>query len=230
MKSHIPMSEQEIGWLEAWLAAPVFKGKAMRLDKLQGYLCAVVSSPDLIPPSRWIPEALGGEPEYDSLEQANEFMVLLMRFYNQVAAIFQEHQPLDLILKPHSHSDVRMDYQPWCEGYILGWALSGEEWLSPGNDPLKKLTFPILLLSGAFKENAESRGKEFMPPDEYAELEKECAGVLPNAVVGIYHFWRTARKAESTPRKSTKVGRNELCPCGSGKKFKQCCGKEQTLH
>ena len=26
-------------------------------------------------------------------------------------------------------------------------------------------------------------------------------------------------------QKSTKIGRNELCPCGSGKKYKQCCGK-----
>ena len=31
--------------------------------------------------------------------------------------------------------------------------------------------------------------------------------------------------AKSTPKKSTKVGRNEPCPCGSGKKHKQCCGK-----
>lgn len=27
------------------------------------------------------------------------------------------------------------------------------------------------------------------------------------------------------PKKSKKVGRNEPCPCGSGKKYKQCCGK-----
>ena len=27
------------------------------------------------------------------------------------------------------------------------------------------------------------------------------------------------------PKKSTKVGRNDPCPCGSGKKYKQCCGK-----
>ena len=26
-------------------------------------------------------------------------------------------------------------------------------------------------------------------------------------------------------KKSTKVGRNDPCPCGSGKKYKQCCGK-----
>ena len=28
-----------------------------------------------------------------------------------------------------------------------------------------------------------------------------------------------------TTKKSDKVGRNDLCPCGSGKKYKQCCGK-----
>ena len=26
-------------------------------------------------------------------------------------------------------------------------------------------------------------------------------------------------------RKDKKVGRNEACPCGSGKKYKKCCGK-----
>ena len=28
-------------------------------------------------------------------------------------------------------------------------------------------------------------------------------------------------------REAPKVGRNDLCPCGSGKKYKKCCGKEQ---
>lgn len=31
--------------------------------------------------------------------------------------------------------------------------------------------------------------------------------------------------AKKQPKKSTKVGRNDPCPCGSGKKYKQCCGK-----
>jgi preprotein translocase subunit SecA len=26
-------------------------------------------------------------------------------------------------------------------------------------------------------------------------------------------------------RKSQKVGRNDPCPCGSGKKYKKCCGR-----
>ena len=31
--------------------------------------------------------------------------------------------------------------------------------------------------------------------------------------------------ANRTPKKSKKIGRNDPCPCGSGKKYKQCCGK-----
>ena len=27
--------------------------------------------------------------------------------------------------------------------------------------------------------------------------------------------------------KSEKIGRNDPCPCGSGKKYKQCCGKKK---
>ena len=32
--------------------------------------------------------------------------------------------------------------------------------------------------------------------------------------------------AKSTPKKSKKIGRNDPCPCGSGKKYKKCCGKD----
>lgn len=28
-----------------------------------------------------------------------------------------------------------------------------------------------------------------------------------------------------SPIQSTKIGRNDSCPCGSGKKYKKCCGK-----
>ncbi len=31
----------------------------------------------------------------------------------------------------------------------------------------------------------------------------------------------------TTVRNTQKVGRNEFCPCGSGKKYKKCCGKEE---
>lgn len=35
----------------------------------------------------------------------------------------------------------------------------------------------------------------------------------------------TDRKMKPTMRESRKIGRNEPCPCGSGKKYKRCCGR-----
>lgn len=35
------------------------------------------------------------------------------------------------------------------------------------------------------------------------------------------------QKASGTVRKDKKVGRNDPCPCGSGKKYKKCCGANQ---
>ncbi len=223
------MTEIELNQLETWLASPVFKGKAMRLDKLQGFLCAALSGPDIITPDQWVPEALGPAPEYESLQQAKEFMAVMMAFYNDIASTLQNNQPPGLILKRTS-SDKQLDYQTWCEGYILGWALSTQEWLQPGNEPLKKLTFPILFLSGAFKEDAERRGKKSAPEEEDQEVWQECADILPQTIVAIYNFWLSKRKQAPIKREQAKVGRNELCPCGSGKKFKQCCGDGRILH
>ena len=36
---------------------------------------------------------------------------------------------------------------------------------------------------------------------------------------------RGGNKQSPFVREIAKVGRNDPCPCGSGKKYKQCCGK-----
>ena len=33
-------------------------------------------------------------------------------------------------------------------------------------------------------------------------------------------------KVETIRNKTARIGRNEPCPCGSGKKYKNCCGKK----
>jgi len=35
------------------------------------------------------------------------------------------------------------------------------------------------------------------------------------------------RGCEATPQPSTRTGRNQPCPCGSGRKFKRCCMQNQ---
>lgn len=42
---------------------------------------------------------------------------------------------------------------------------------------------------------------------------------------GNWIFARTLRQGPAPTKAAPKVGRNDPCPCGSGKKFKHCCGK-----
>ncbi len=46
-----------------------------------------------------------------------------------------------------------------------------------------------------------------------AELKAEQAGGVP--------------KVETVVHEGPKIGRNDPCPCGSGKKYKKCCGKDK---
>ena len=46
---------------------------------------------------------------------------------------------------------------------------------------------------------------------------------VPDAANGA----ENAFQAEPFQRQSVKIGRNEPCPCGSGKKYKRCCGMQQ---
>lgn len=70
------------------------------------------------------------------------------------------------------------------------------------------------------------------PADVVAWLEKELDGELMAVVKSRFASARAAgEKALGKPiRMSPRVGRNEPCPCGSGKKFKRCCeGRGATL-
>jgi uncharacterized protein YecA (UPF0149 family) len=52
-------------------------------------------------------------------------------------------------------------------------------------------------------------------------------GLFPEAMAEYAHFGRSVlgeQPSAQTVKHVTKVGRNDLCPCGSGKKFKKCCG------
>jgi len=82
-QSERPLSTKELDRLEQLLISDVFHEEAMPLDMLQGLLCAVASAPDLIPPSRWLAVALGDNPEYETPQQAEEILDLVMRFYGR---------------------------------------------------------------------------------------------------------------------------------------------------
>jgi preprotein translocase subunit SecA len=78
---------------------------------------------------------------------------------------------------------------------------------------------------------------EFRHPEAAAAQQNIAAGGPASAEDGmIYHGSRAENAAEPKPAQQTlrrtaeKVGRNEPCPCGSGKKFKKCHGALEAVN
>jgi uncharacterized protein len=93
---------------------------------------------------------------------------------------------------------------------------------------------PILTL--AHEHHADPRMRPYNEPIDPQRRETLITGVAAG-VMAIYRYFephrrmtaRLATESATYRRLGPKVGRNDPCPCGSGKKYKQCCGK-RTLN
>jgi uncharacterized protein len=228
------MTELELDRLENLLASEIFKNEAMTLDTLQGFLCAVISGPDLIPPSVWLAEALGESPEYPSPAQADEVTGLMMKFYNTVASALANKKDFDLILYNLEENPEELDYAQWCDGYVFGSQIGESNWFEAAGEYAEDLSDKMevfFMLSGLLKEDALEHKEPWLSEKEEKRRMVLAREAFSATIGAIYQFWLAQRTIPSPMRReSPKVGRNDPCPCGSGKKFKQCCGKAPTVH
>jgi uncharacterized protein len=65
---------------------------------------------------------------------------------------------------------------------------------------------------------------------------KAAYEAIPAAVASLSEHFRPMREQADRERlapirrDAPKVGRNDPCPCGSGKKYKKCCGAGEVLN
>ncbi|MEN9478783.1 MAG: hypothetical protein RLZZ298_178 [Pseudomonadota bacterium] len=227
-----PLSESELDRLEQLLEADVFEGDAMRLDEIQAMLCAVVSGPLPIAPSVWLPEALGKGLNRMEDPQVVDAIELLMRLNNDLAAALLADETIAPILYPLDESCETYDFEAWADTYVFGAGL-GEDWFEQAgkhSEDLSELLEPMFMLNGMLKEDVEKSGERWFSPTEEARLVADIQENLPVVVQSLYNFWRNKRSGGTVKREDPKSGRNDPCPCGSGRKFKQCCGRPEKLN
>ncbi|MDR0578656.1 MAG: UPF0149 family protein [Candidatus Accumulibacter sp.] len=227
--------DRQLDRLEELLDDPALE-EAMRLDEIQGYLCAALAGPRPIDEDDRLADILGGEDAADS-ETGREAAGLIRKFAEALAANLAAGEPPVLLLYPKDGGEGRSDYQPWCQAYLAGVDQAAEDWFEcieedGGEDAeaqadyLDERLFPLMVLTGEAEAAAKEHGEAWPEGDERAGIEQECEDDLPRAVTDIYRFWLGWRGAGTIRNDAPKVGRNDPCPCGSGRKFKQCCGRE----
>jgi uncharacterized protein len=123
----------------------------------------------------------------------------------------------------------------WAKGFLRGTHMRFDPWAEIMDDEERAGPFiPLLTLAHEHDPDPEIRPyKEPVSP----EVRKDLINFMIAGAHQLYDMFEEQRKASAADisstgtfrRQSPKVGRNQPCPCGSGKKFKNCCGKV-TLH
>ena len=157
------------------------------------------------------------------MDKAQDVMGQIMRLNNDVAARLSmgDFDPL-FMEETLANGHVVFDPHGWCEGFVRGMQLQPEAW---GDEALNEALMPIIVLSDTIKDDPKIN--ELLDDDEAVE---SLANAIPDAVIAIHGHQRKHTAAHApgpghTVRRSTaKVGRNDPCPCGSGKKYKKCHG------
>ena len=231
-----PLTEAELNRLSEMLKHHCGK-RAMNIEVLDGFLAALICSPKTVMPSEYLPEIWGGEETnefvLESKSDLQEFLSLIMRHWNATGHMLQSGDVfLPMLLDDESGIAHGND---WAAGFMRGMEMRRDSWMALMDDEEHGgALVPILALAHEHHPDPEMR--PYKEPISSEMRESLIAGMAAG-VTAIYRYFSTERKMEARKlasartfrRDAPKLGRNEPCPCGSGKKFKHCCGKV-TIH
>jgi uncharacterized protein len=235
------LTPKEFDELDELLAATPGELEAMDVAMLDGYLCGVLVQPDLLKTEDWLPPVFDSEsrPLPDDTDPAwlSRVTQLIERRHGALRKAMAEDQwfdPIVLQMDGDSEPDpdpafaALPDYSkplvPFASGFITA---------------LNAFPNGLLSLTDEAAEAAMDRVARHLPSSDeeeraaMAELDAEIplkdldAAVedLVLAIVELDALTEPERyKVETIKREEPKVGRNDPCPCGSGKKFKACHG------
>lgn len=213
------------------------------LHQLYGLFYGAASAPVVVQPSQVISIIFNRkEPEFESMEEAKSFLGNVMALWNVVVTSTSGEAPMAWPETVFQHSDsglkeyinaINSSTKQFIKGLDLG-ATMEEDFAGDIKDAFESLARTDLLLKEYLDlmERDKSANKKVIA-ESFEIVEKmeniivDCIGRIAVGLKGsrMEKARETARFVESAHQaSSSKVGRNAPCPCGSGKKFKKCCG------
>jgi uncharacterized protein len=216
------MNERGLERLDTMLATVPDACEPMLVSELDGFLAGVIVSPDHIPPGEWLCPILGLEdesemPVFDSPAALQKLVDAIMRHQNDIVD--------GLMAAPAYYAPVLMSdqrtgetfWEMWADGFGAAMALRPEAWsqiIRSGD------VEAIAALAGLTTLVERSRGEGAIAS---RELDDEALDQIGEWVCTL-NYWRLENFPDSARVSPAKAGRNAPCPCGSGKKYKKCCG------
>ena len=202
----------------------------MILSQLDGYLTGVILCPEAIPAAEWLPKVWGPQDDLDGplfldSGEAKEITGLIMAHFNALTA--QLEDPGHVILPVFDYDDrpgiEDTLWETWMLGFREAVQLRFDVW-AEGLDE-QDFGFGAAMTTLITLQSIEQRDSG-LPREEEDKLILLAPTLIPLSIAAL-NKWRLKRrqgKPNAPLKQNEKLGRNDPCPCGSGKKFKKCCG------
>jgi uncharacterized protein len=206
-----------------------------------GFLTALAASRQLPPLEEWLPalcgdafeRAFADPPAAAAAQRALKTRLAVLREQldpeNLMAA------PEELYLNPLMALPEPDEDQPegavWAEGFLAGTEAVAAQWVRPDaatelDDAVYYDTLfePIVRLLGDSAPPGTATPADGTADAPAAAAEPDAISTVLYAVQDLRMFWIERAPAVATRRVEAQPGRNDPCPCGSGRKFKKCHG------
>ncbi len=184
-----PLTEAEIQRLDEFLMSDAVGEDSFAVDELHGFLTAMAVAPQQSNLVQWLPVLFDGEPEFESMDEANEIIDLVVRMYNQVVDMLMDEEYLFMPLLAFGRGAEGDDSphpipEGWCYGFLRGVAMQEAVWESHA-DELWEYLLPIYVFSGI----------ENLPDDldtaiMEAMTDEDLVGVLDFCIRSMDSYWR----------------------------------------
>jgi len=223
-RSFLSLSQDETAKLAA---------NARPLPWLDGLITALVVAPE--EPDNWLDHTWAdGALGRLTPTQAKEIETLIEDHYCHVVDVLFESPH---IYSPHLRgaSDEMAAAAQWAAGFRFGIRLNPEAWRPLIYGDTSQTLLAAMFCLEREEDLLEEEKAEFpfgdVSPARREEMRRTASRMLPDIVRGL-HEASLALDGDLEgadfaglpyARTSLKIGRNEPCPCGSGKKYKKCC-------
>ena len=157
----------------------------LNLAELDGYFTALVSSPDQVDIGEWFPAIWGGQnPEWESAEEAKQFLDLCVRHINTLAGqLATDSQGFKARFDETEHLGHTVTLaEEWCFGYIRGAAI--------GNWP----ALPAALAAELEKISWCAEQDNFeLPADLDVHAHQQRVSEIEPAARALHDYWLSRR-------------------------------------
>ena len=214
-----PEKDDVFGTIDFYLLRYGHDDSILDVSELDGYFAALACAPDTILPSTWMTAIWGGieqAPDWQDKQEIDAFTHAVFALYNQVMQNMNEGNYEALFLEREASGKTHTIVDEWCEGFLRGIKFWGP--LATADAALTEECMQGIKL---FATDAGFTQLDNMSEDEVVARQQ----LIEPAVRRLFQHFFAQRKQVMAPyvRESHNIGRNDPCPCGSGKKYKRCC-------